>query len=390
MTLRLYVKVSILTLHILIRSIMQYILDKLKINKEIPTSIFEKVQLAKELDDLIQKENYNKTDNTKHYSEKFNVLLFNLFNDKFDYSKEVIDPFAGKGDLLLTLERFNKISMYDIKPDSANIIQRDTLKNPINYSDKYVVTNPPYLAKNKNEDKTIYKLYKTDDLYKASIKSIINGNVLGGCLIVPINFLTDDNTEDLRKEFFSKYHIENLNIFTIQMFEYTKYNTCSFNFFKGEQSKNIKTIVHNKDKLFELNINLEHKYGYRLFGEFYETLNIPTTVIRYMPEKHTKHSNIVIYCIDGIKDTSLIRAEYVEEIPIIKKSDRNTFVPYFTTNYSKEEQLKIVEYFNNFIKENRNKYYNLIFTNFRENNRKRISFELAYRLLQKSIDDLQL
>lgn len=366
---------------------MQYILNKLNINKTVPLSIFDRVQLSKDLDNEFS--HYKKNNNTKHYSEKFNTLLFDLFNG-FDYHKTVVDPFAGKGDLLFTLERFNNVELYDISPDLNGVIQRDTLLNPLDYTDKYVITNPPYLAKNKNKDKTIYDKYNTDDLYKASIKSIINGNALGGCLIVPINFLTDENTEALRKEFFSKYHIDNLNIFTIQMFEYTKYNTCSFNFFKGKQTNSIKTVIFFANEVTPIEINLNEQHGYRLFGEFYETLNIKTSITRFMPNKFDYHSNILVNCIDGTKKDTLIRASYINKIPEIKISDRNTFVPYFNSKYDKETEYKIIDYFNNFLKQNREKYYNLIFTNYRENNRKRISFDLAYKILQKAIDELQL
>ena len=37
--------------------------------------------------------------------------------------------------------------------------------NPPSYQDKYVVTNPPYLARNKSDNKQIYDLYQQNDLY---------------------------------------------------------------------------------------------------------------------------------------------------------------------------------------------------------------------------------
>ena len=74
---------------------------------------------------------------------------------------------------------------YDIEPHS-NSIQRDTLFNPPKYKDKWVITNPPYLAKNKAKDKKIYNLYNVDDLYKASMVSMLEAN--GGILIIPTNY----------------------------------------------------------------------------------------------------------------------------------------------------------------------------------------------------------
>lgn len=368
---------------------MRYILNKLNINQEIPQSTFERVKLAEHLDSIVENSYLKNKDNTKHYSEKFNVLLFDLI-DNFDYTKEVIDPFAGRGDLLFTLDRFNSVKMYDINPDNDLVIKRDTLLKPLDFNDKYIITNPPYLARNKSQNKEIYDKYCVDDLYKASILSIINGNALGGCLIVPINFLTDENTENIRKEFFSKYHINNLNIFKKQMFEYTKYNTISFNFILGEQTQPIKTIIFSNNNIQEELIELKKEYGYRLYGEFYNTLPKESTVNRYYPLKKefSVISNIYVHCIDGIKENSKIRAEYVDEIPVLKQSDRNTFLACFDKKYTKEEQLNIINEFNNFININREKYNNLLFTNFRENNRKRISFDLAYKILQKVIDTI--
>ena len=368
---------------------MEYILNKLNIDNNVMSSTFERVKLAEYLDTVIQNTYVKNEDNTKHYSEKFNVLLFDLMKN-FDYTKEVIDPFAGRGDLLFTLDRFRSVKMYDIKPDVSNVIERDTLLNPLNFDNKYVITNPPYLARNKSKNKEVYDKYNVDDLYKASIITIINGNALGGCLIVPINFLTDENTEVIRKKFFEKYHIDNLNIFKKQMFEYTKYNTISFNFTLGKQTKPIKTIIFSNDNIQEELIELNEKFGYRLYGEFYDTLPKETGINRYYPTKKEVSviSNIYVHCIDGTKEDSRIRAEYIEKIPLLKQSDRNTFLACFDKEYTKQEQINIIKHFNNFINENREKYNNLLFSNFRENNRKRISFELAYKILQKSIDTI--
>jgi methylase of polypeptide subunit release factors len=48
------------------------------------------------------------------------------------------------------------MEIYDIEPKQSYIIQRDTLKNPPNYDGKFILTNPPYIARNKNEDNMIF------------------------------------------------------------------------------------------------------------------------------------------------------------------------------------------------------------------------------------------
>jgi hypothetical protein len=78
---------------------------------------------------------------------------------------KIIEPFAGSGELLNWLEENDinssnsLIEAYDIEPKRDDIQYRDTLKEPPNYNDSWIITNPPYLARNKNENKEIYNMY---------------------------------------------------------------------------------------------------------------------------------------------------------------------------------------------------------------------------------------
>ena len=74
--------------------------------------------------------------------------------------KIIIEPFVGEGDLLNFIKIFDKIETYDICQPKNNFTtnnitftKKDTLNNPPIYSNKFVITNPPYLARNKSEDK---------------------------------------------------------------------------------------------------------------------------------------------------------------------------------------------------------------------------------------------
>lgn len=66
--------------------------------------------------------------------------------------KVVVEPFVGKGDLLAWVQSKTSATfeIYDIDPQLPECPQRDTLDNPPDYRDKFVVTNPQYLAKNKS------------------------------------------------------------------------------------------------------------------------------------------------------------------------------------------------------------------------------------------------
>lgn len=53
----------------------------------------------------------------------------------------------------------------------------------------------------------------------------------------------------------------------------------------------------------------------------------------------------------------------------------------FRKEISVVEQIELMKKFNEELNDNRNKYFSFFLTNFRDNNRKRISFDLAYKFL---------
>ena len=93
------------------------------------------------------------------YTTRAKYIIGNLLND-LPKDLVVVEPFCGQGDLLIF---DNKYEIYDIDPKIDNCEKRDTLTYPPNYEGKLVVTNPPFLAKNKNKDKTLYDLYEVGD-----------------------------------------------------------------------------------------------------------------------------------------------------------------------------------------------------------------------------------
>ena len=145
----------------------------------------------------------SKSSLAQFYTTNYKYILNNLSIPK--NITNIIEPFAGNGDLLNFIKNKNKykIELYDIDPKQENIIKRDTLTDPPSYEDKYVLTNPPYLARNKNKNKELYEKYNCNDLYKCFIKSLINSNAAGGIIIVPLNFISSIRSTDinLRKDF---------------------------------------------------------------------------------------------------------------------------------------------------------------------------------------------
>jgi hypothetical protein len=87
-----------------------------------------------------------------------------------------VDPFAGDWDLLNLAQKHiqvNHAHAYDLDPQNPETIQQDTLLHPPDYKGLYVITNPPYLARNKTKDQTIFDKYEVFDLYKAAIETFM-------------------------------------------------------------------------------------------------------------------------------------------------------------------------------------------------------------------------
>ena len=110
----------------------------------------------------------NDIERTKHYTVNAELICKGL-TDFIPEDATLVEPFVGKGDLL-SLFPENKWELYDIEPQIPNTFQQDTLRKPPDYKGKWVITNPPFLAKNKATDKTIFNMYEGyDDLYKIKV-----------------------------------------------------------------------------------------------------------------------------------------------------------------------------------------------------------------------------
>ena len=100
---------------------------------------------------------------TQHFTTRSAQICENLL-EFIPSDASLIEPFAGGEDLI---ELFPDASWekYDIEPTNNTIVKRDTLKTPPDYKGKWVITNPPYLAKNKAKDKELFQQYNNlDDL----------------------------------------------------------------------------------------------------------------------------------------------------------------------------------------------------------------------------------
>lgn len=317
-------------------------------------------------------------DRTRHYTTKAEEICSNLIF-YIPEQASLIEPFVGDGDLLPLFPN-HSWELYDYDNKGNNIIQ-DTLKNPPNYQNKWVITNPPYLAKNKASDKSIFTQYNTDDLYKAALLSIMDCE--GGILIIPTNFLTDERTGSIRTQFLNQFEILEINIFTQPVFISTTYSVCSFAF-KRKNHKLAQTFpVNIFPENQQVNITIYPEYDYRIAGEFYfnlaNTKNIFSRLIGTTSNKYI--TNIKLYAIDTRNER--IRLEYEPNHYVGKSSDRTYATLTCDYQLTEEQEKNLILEFNKQLENFRKQYYDLSMTNYRDYNRKRIGFNFAYQLLSK-------
>jgi len=366
---------------------------------------------ASETSDIPSSSLSEKKEMGQFYTTNYDYILQNFYIPKKE--KNIIEPFVGCGHLLKFLERVNPeesfrqtrtysqytIEAYDLKPGKTtcklDIIIRDTLNNPPSYKNKFILTNPPYLARNKTETKELFDKYDTNDLYKCFIKQIIKDPANGGIIIIPLNFWCSIRKSDieLRKNFLSVYNIIKINIFEEKVFDDTSYAICSFLFIlKNEpQLHPINVIIYPNKKEFNINLNEENNYTFG--GDIYNLPQSKSIIVERLTKDNIDDNsefitNILVKCIDdNIKSKICLNIvddanRYIDNTP--KLSARSYATLIIKPKLSLDKQQKLVELFNTFLNNKRDEYNSLFLTNYRENNtiaRKRISFSLVFEIV---------
>lgn len=322
------------------------------------------------------------------YTTNYAYILQGI--DKPLVGSTVVEPFAGNGTLLEFLDKSAfTIEAYDIDPKQDWIESKDTLNCPPIYTNKFILTNPPFLARNKTKEKGLFDKYKVNDLYKCFIKELIKQGPSGGILILPLNFWSSVRKMDaeLRRAFLEEFVVDRVNVFEERVFEDTAYAVCSFAFKKsGAQSAPITFILFPSEET--LSIYLGPKNNYIIGGELF-TLPVSTVYkIDRLIGDGPASTNILVKCIDD-SQTSQICAKFVadEEIFADKtklKSARSYLTLVIEPALSEHAQRALALKFNEFLNGKRSQYGSLFLTHYRESNtiaRKRISFDLVYRIV---------
>jgi predicted RNA methylase len=339
--------------------------------------------------------------------------------EKFVKCKNVTDPFAGAGDLLkwAMTSGAGSVVGYDIdktKRDNSLVFYNDNLKHPKKY--EFVLTNPPYLYYNKMKDKSLLQNSKHTDLYQLSLEKIMNSEE--GIVIVPVNFLSAENSKHIRELFLAKFEIKKINYFSEQVFEDTTYNVIAFYYRRKKVLKNrmdINFAIYPQKE--HSSIALYKKYNWQIGGEFLAEINSCSNklCISRLEEEDLKAGNCTLKAaynnVNMVKEFSIdgeILSKIKKNIVVLKaidsgsesgkiclddirkynldalisiKTSRHQIQLLFPETVSIREQEKIIELFNKEIEDKRNLYHSLFMTNYRDKGRKRISFYFAYNLV---------
>jgi hypothetical protein len=358
--------------------------------------LIKKIPFFNENEIRTGKQEYSKMA-AKHLRGQFYTTKYEYILEGFSKPPActVIEPFAGKGDLLNWLNGDYQVEAYDIEPKAENILKRDTLRDPPVYTDKWILTNPPYLARNKCEDKELFDKYETNDLYKCFLNSLTSqASCRGGILIIPAGFFLSprDVDTDCRKDFLRQYKLLKVKYFEEQVFDDTTTTVVAVAFEKATDSLREQHVewVHmptGRSNVFEM----KESNGWIIGGDIY-SLPIEKSIklrrhVEGQPLKVGEQQTfLTLNALDSGTQIGRISLEYKQGYVYPAKESSRTFATLRIQGktLSEDEQKDLSNRFNVFLEQKREETWSLFLPQYRESKeyaRKRIPFELVYRIV---------
>lgn len=302
--------------------------------------------------------------------------------------KTIIEPFAGGGDISKWCLNNGAISVdeYDIHP-LGNVIQNDSILHPPFGEDCVVVTNPPYLSRNKNKDKIYYDKWQQNDLYKCHLASLVANNVNSGILILPSNFLSERNSK-AREMFFSKFRMNKVKYYRTPIFSDATTGVVIFDFYRWNSQSVMECDfeIHYSDHIDLCKFSLHSKNKWLVGEEFFDYIGSPIHSYSILREGQTSNSNIVIGLLD--KGKYKLGAHYNNGDPLYCSPKAfTTFQCNLSVLLNENEQKKVIEIFNERLNFFRNKYHSLFLANYMGAEQKILSRYYVQCLLSKAIEE---
>ena len=318
-------------------------------------------------------------DNKRKYGQFFSTNTDNILNGftKPPAHLQCIEPFAGNGDLTRWIGRDDVIE-YDIEPRRDQTTRRDSLRNPPSYGGKYLVTHPPFLARNKSSDKSLYDTFGQNDLFKIFITQICNDPPDGGILILPVNFWSSCRDADivLRKLFLSLFNVSKVNIFEEAVFQDTSCAVCSVQFSNTAPVVNIPFHFYpgGEERVFIFHNDNNYTVGWDIISLMDKSYD---HIVTRAVSRHSQPNTSLKF--RALDDISL---EWTDK-PYYGKHTSRTFASLnIEPAIDEERQRLLLKQFNEFVSLNRAKYNSLWLSNYREGARKRMGFVMCYSIIR--------
>lgn len=331
----------------------------------------------------------------RHTKQTSKQKLGQFFTTNSDYilsgfefvvnGKCVIDPFAGNGDLLSWAEKNGAIQTigYDLVPRKDTIIKNDSIRNPPSYTNKVLVSNPPYLSKNKyKEDKSIFDKWNQNDLYKCHLASL-KKDCEEAIVIIPSNFFCESNSR-IRKTLFETHYIVSAKYWNTPVFEDATTGVTVIHLKSGSKEKQDFQLHHISDnKSFQM--ILEEKYNFLHGKNFFDRISIAKNNIRIIKTDvgmKRANTNIVVGLLDNGKWESGLSMNYGEPLYCSPKSFTTYQITLPDYDLNLETQQEIVERFNNILAKYRVEYNDMFLSNYMGPKQKILSRSYVNKLIE--------
>jgi hypothetical protein len=329
---------------------------------------------------------------------------------------KIVEPFAGQGDLLEWIRSFFDrtkalaqidgseqplpVISYDLDPKRPDIVQRDTLLDPPDYTGAFVLTNPPFLARNKAADKTVFDRYGTNDLYKCFLATLTQADrpkPEAGILILPVGFFLSVRPLDelCRHSFLSTFRVVSVRCFEEAVFPDTSTSVVALSFRKSDEPLSEQEIPwtflpsgHQQTFL------IKAATGWMVGGEIYKMPDPVNIQVR----RHTidlplaegeQQLNLTLTALDsGSHEGQQISLSYKEGYVYPGIHCARTFATLRVRGLDHiltgEEQVALAAKFNAWLQQKRAETRSQFLPQYRESKdyaRKRMPFELAYKVV---------
>ena len=299
----------------------------------------------------------------------------------------IVDPFAGKGDLLYLFPQHKRIG-YDIDPNLSWELN-DGLVDVPGHGNAIVVTNPPYLAKNsaKRNNFSSYKYFKDndyEDLYQIAIHRVL-ARYQKAVFIIPETYFQNG--------IFTSY-LQSHTVIEENPFTDTDCPICvacfhTTNDFMAIAGNNY-DVYKNDEFLFNKNTLEDILWDFNFNRHGYCAWSVPSYNITF----NDPNGNLGLRGVDGVYENDRIRFCRPEDLDYdlnnIKESSRAiTLIDVEGLNISD----KFIEKANVLLQTLRHRTHDVVLSPFKNNNRlgqrrRRLDFKWARKILEKAMEGL--